>query len=134
MGDKQENTEQPASLESDAMQDLQPDQLSDGDEDFVYRDGNWTTTAGYCVNTARAHVLTLKFYARHGRPPTAPERVKPKRVTPKAARAKTAAVRAAVAKALAAQSGKRAAKKTTAKKITAKSATKSPVKRTRPKA
>ncbi len=129
MGEEQENPEQPASLESDAMPDVQPDQLSDGGENFVYRDGNWTTTAGYCVNTARAHVLTLKFYARHGRPPTAPKRAAPKRVTPKAARAKTAAVRAAVAKALAAQSGKRVTKKTTAK-----SETKTRAKRTRTKA
>jgi len=110
------------------MHDLQPDQLSDGGEDFVYRDGNWTTTAGYCVNTARAHLLTLKFYARHGRPPTAPKRTPAKRVTPKAAAAKTKAVRAAVAKALAAQSGKRATKP-----ATAKSETKSRAKRSRTK-
>jgi hypothetical protein len=88
------------------MPNAQPDQLSDSGEDYIYRDGIWTTKAGYCVNTADAHKLTLKFYARHGRPPFTPKPVPKVRVTAKAARAKTAAVRAAVAKALAAKSGK----------------------------
>ncbi len=96
------------------MDNTQQDQLTDGDEDYVYRDGNWTTKAGYCVNTARAHVLTLKFYARHGRAPTTPKPTPTPRTTAKAAKAKTAAVRAAVAKALAAKSGKRATKVTKA--------------------
>ena len=94
------------------MHEIQSDQMTDGDEDYIYRDGNWTTKAGYCVNTARAHALTLKFYARHGRPPTAPQKPTPaaRRASTKAAKVKTAAVRAAVAKALAAKSGKRAPK------------------------
>ncbi|RLB47977.1 MAG: hypothetical protein DRI90_25800 [Deltaproteobacteria bacterium] len=100
------------------MPNAQPDQLSDGGEDYIYRDGNWTTLAGYCVNTAYAHKLTLKFYARHGRSPFTPKPVPKPRVTAKATRAKTAAVRAAVAKALAAKSGKAATKVAKAKIVT----------------
>lgn len=56
----------------EAMHSVQLDQLADGDETYVYRDGGWITTTGYFVNTARGQVLTNKFYQRHGRAPCSP--------------------------------------------------------------
>jgi hypothetical protein len=93
-----------------------PDQWTEGPESYVYRDGNWTTPTGYCLNTARGHELTMKFYERHGRVPFSPPPVKllatrrTKAASPKAAatvapaeKPRSAAVKAAIARALAAK-------------------------------
>lgn len=79
------------------MDQAQIDALTDGGQDYIYREGQWTTTAGYCVSTTHSHALTMKFYERHGRSPSSAPRVTPAE-NAKAARVKTARLRAAVAK------------------------------------
>lgn len=46
-----------------------PDELTEGGTKYTYRDGQWTTRAGYCVSTSQGQALTLKFYEQHGRGP-----------------------------------------------------------------
>ncbi|MBW2529512.1 MAG: hypothetical protein JRI23_35370 [Deltaproteobacteria bacterium] len=51
------------------MQKPKSDQLTEGGQRYTYRDGQWTTTAGYRVSTSHGQALTFKFYERHGREP-----------------------------------------------------------------
>jgi hypothetical protein len=51
------------------MQQSKPDQLTDDGNHYTYRDGQWTSRAGYCVSTSHGQALTLKFYEQHGRGP-----------------------------------------------------------------
>ena len=80
-----------------------PDEFTEGDQQYYYRDGRWSDEVGMCVSITRSQKMTMKFFEKNGRMPAVQPKPKARRANSRAAKAKADALRKAIDKASAAK-------------------------------